>query len=65
MVVKEKEFTLVTSRYIEFKKRDEEIDFDARMSELRSELKDLLISDAKSKAELLSVFKELGYEITL
>lgn len=63
--VKEKGFTLVPSRYIEFINRDENIDFDTKMKALQSELKDLLVQEEKSKADLLSVFKELGYEIEL
>ncbi len=63
--VKEKGFTLVPSRYIEFVNRDENIDFDTKMQSLQSELTDLLIQEEKSKADLLDVFKELGYEIKL
>jgi len=63
--VKEKGFTLVPSRYIEFVNRDENIDFDTKMKSLQSELKELLIAEEKSKEDLLSVFKELGYEIEL
>ena len=61
--VAEKGFTLVPSRYIEFVNRDENIDFDAKMKMLQSELTELLIAEEKSKADLLEVFKELGYEI--
>ena len=63
--VAEKGFTLVPSRYIEFVNRDENIDFDTKMKTLQSELRDLLVAEEKSKADLLSVFKELGYEIEL
>ena len=63
--VAEKGFTLVPSRYIEFVNRDENIDFDTKMKTLQSELRDLLIAEEKSKADLLTVFKELGYEIEL
>ena len=63
--VKEKGFTLVPSRYIEFVNRDENIDFDTKMKGLQAELKELLIEEEKSKADLLEVFKELGYEIKL
>src|SRR5574344_3103945 len=63
--IAEKGYTLVPSRYIEFINRDENIDFDTKMQTLQSELKDLLVAEEKSKAELLSVFKELGYEIKL
>lgn len=61
----EKGFTLVPSRYIEFVNRDENIDFDTKMKTLQSELRDLLIAEEKSKTDLLTVFKELGYEIEL
>ena len=63
--VAEKGFTLVPSRYIEFVNRDENIDFDTKMKTLQSELRDLLVAEEKSKADLLTVFKELGYEIEL
>lgn len=63
--VKEKGFTLVPSRYIEFVNRDENIDFDTKMKTLQSELQDLLVQEEKSKSDLLEVFKELGYEIRL
>ncbi|MBE6741006.1 MAG: DNA methyltransferase [Ruminococcaceae bacterium] len=63
--ISEKGFTLVPSRYIEFINRDENIDFDTKMKQLQSELKDLLIQEEQSKKDLLSVFKELGYEIEL
>ena len=63
--VEEKGFTLVPSRYIEFVNRDENIDFDTKMKTLQSELKELLIAEEKSNEDLLSVFKELGYEIEL
>ena len=63
--VAEKGYTLVPSRYIEFVNRDENIDFDTKMKTLQSELKELLVAEEKSKTDLLSVFKELGYEIEL
>lgn len=63
--VAEKGFTLVPSRYIEFVNRDEAIDFDTKMKTLQAELKELLVEEEKSKADLLAVFKELGYEIEL
>jgi len=63
--IREKGYTLVPSRYIEFVNRDENIDFDTKMKSLQSELKELLIQEEKSKTDLLTVFKELGYEIKL
>ncbi len=63
--IAEKGYTLVPSRYIEFVNRDENIDFDTKMKGLQSELTELLKEEEKSKADLLGVFKELGYEIKL
>ena len=63
--VQEKGFTLVPSRYIEFINRDENIDFDTKMKSLQTELSELLVKEEQSKADLLAVFKELGYEIKL
>ena len=63
--VAEKGYTLVPSRYIEFINRDDNIDFDTKMKTLQSELRELLIAEEQSKADLLAVFKELGYEINL
>lgn len=63
--IAEKDFTLVPSRYIEFVNRDETVDFDAKMKALQAELTALLKQEEESKADLLGVFKELGYEIKL
>jgi type I restriction enzyme M protein len=61
--VKAKDYSLVPSKYIEFVNRDEHLDFDEKMTQLQSEFSDLLEQEEKSKAELLKVFKGLGYEI--
>lgn len=61
--VKTKDYSLVPSKYIEFVNRDENINFDEKMRELRTEIGDLLSKEEQSKEELLQVFKELGYEI--
>lgn len=63
--IKAKDYTLVPSRYIEFVNRDENIDFDSKMSALQAELTELLKQEEESKKDLLGVFKELGYEIEL
>jgi len=61
--IKKKDFSLVPSKYIEFINRDENIDFDEKMSSLQTEISELLKQEEKSKQGLLKVFKELGYEI--
>jgi type I restriction enzyme M protein len=63
--VEQKDFSLVPSKYIEFINRDESFDFDEKMSLLKEEFTDLLKAENKSKNDLLTVFKELGYEIKL
>ena len=63
--IAEKGYNLVPSRYIEFVNRDETLDFDTTMKTLQTELTDLLRQEEKSKAELLNVFKDLGYGIKL
>jgi len=61
--VAKKDFSLVPSKYIEFVNRDENVDFDEKMRALQSEFAELLKAEEKSRADLLKVFKELGYEI--
>lgn len=63
--VAKKDFSLVPSKYIEFVNRDENIDFDEKMEALQTEFTELLKAEAQSKTDLLTVFKELGYEIKL
>jgi len=63
--VEKKDFSLVPSKYIEFINRDENIDFDEKMTVLQSDFTELLKAEEKSKVDLLSVFKELGYEIKI
>ena len=63
--IEKKDFSLVPSKYIEFVNRDENIDFDEKMQSLKTEFADLLKAEAYSKNDLLTVFKELGYEIKL
>ena len=61
--IESKDFSLVPSKYIEFVNRDENINFDEKMKTLQSEFSDLLKEEEKSKQDLLTVFKDLGYEI--
>jgi type I restriction enzyme M protein len=63
--VRNKDYSLVPSKYIEFVNRDENIDFDEKMKALKTEFAELLRAEEQSKKELLNVFKELGYAIEL
>ena len=60
-----KDYSLVPSKYIAFVNRDEQIDYDEKMKVLQQEITTLLQEEAKSKQDLLTVFKELGYDIKL
>ncbi len=57
------DYSLVPSKYIEFINRDEDIDFDEKMTSLQTELSELFAEQSKSDEQLRKVFKELGYEI--
>lgn len=59
------DYSLVPSKYIEFTNRDENINFDEKMNNLKGEFSELLAQEEQSKNDLLNVFKELGYEIKL
>ena len=63
--IKTKDYSLVPSKYIEFINRDENIDFDTKMKSLQLEFSELLQKETESKADLLTVFNELGYAIEL
>ena len=59
--IEAKGWSLVPSKYIEFKNRDEGIDFDSQMKRLQGEMRELLRQEEESKRELSALFKELGY----
>ena len=59
--IEQKGWSLVPSKYIEFRNRDEQIDFDTRMRQLQTELRDLLQQEEASKQELKALFEKLGY----
>ena len=59
--IEAKGWSLVPSKYIEFKNRDEGIDFDTQMKQLQSEMRELFRQEEESKRELSNLFKELGY----
>ena len=61
--IEKKGWSLVPSKYIEFKNKDEQIDFDARMRELQNELSELLQQEEESKQELKALFEKLGYKL--
>jgi type I restriction enzyme M protein len=61
--IKDNDFSLVPSKYIEFVDRDSNIDFDAEMKRIQQEFKTLLSEEEESQEQLREAFKGLGYEI--
>ena len=63
--IRENDYSLVPSQYIEFVNKDIEFNFDEEMSKLSTEFEKLLDEEKQSTEELLEIFKGLGYEIKL
>ena len=61
--IEQKGWSLVPSKYIEFRNRDEQIDFDTRMRQLQTEMRDLLQQEEESKLALKALFEKLGYSL--
>ena len=61
--IRQKDYSLVPSKYIEFINRDESVDFDQQMKDLQIELKALFAQEQQLKTEVENVFKSLGYEL--
>ena len=61
--IEQKGWSLVPSKYIEFRNRDEQIDFDAKIQELQNDMRELLKQEEASKQALKSLFEKLGYGI--
>ena len=61
--IEQKGWSLVPSKYIEFRNRDEQIDFDAKMQELQNDMRELLKQENESKKELEKLFEKLGYKL--
>lgn len=60
--LKENSFSLVPSRYIEFKDRDTDIDYHQVLTETASVVSDLLKRQRENDATLRKALKTLGYE---
>jgi type I restriction enzyme M protein len=61
--IEKKGWSLVPSKYIEFRNRDEQIDFDAKMKQLQAEMRDLLQQEEESRQQLKNLFEKLGYNL--
>ncbi len=61
--IEKKGWSLVPSKYIEFKDRNEGIDFEAKMTELQGEIKELLKQEEESLKDLKALFDSLGFPL--
>jgi type I restriction enzyme M protein len=61
--LKENNFSLVPSKYIEFVDTDSGIDFDTEMKRIQKSFKSLIEEEKDSQNQLIDAFKTLGYEL--
>ena len=59
----EKDYSLVPSKYIEFDRNVDELNYEDEMEKIKSELSLLFAQESESKKALASVMEELGYAI--
>lgn len=61
--IKENDFSLVPSRYIEFVDRDSKINFDGEMKRIQKEVAEILSEESNAEKSLREAFKGIGYGI--
>jgi type I restriction enzyme M protein len=61
--LKENDFSLVPSKYIEFVDTDNGIDFDTEMKRIQQDFKTLIKEEKDSQKQLIDAFKTLGYDL--
>lgn len=61
--IRNKDWTLVPSRYIEFVNRDSKLDYKSEMAKIQSIVKDDISEQKKTHALLEKSFAEVGYEL--
>lgn len=61
--IREKDYTLIPSKYIEFVDHDLDINYDYEMQRIQSEMRDILAEEYQSQESLMKAFKEIGYGI--
>ena len=63
--IADKNYSLIPSKYIAFKNRDELIDFDTRMRSIQKELSLIMQEEEVSKDAVKTVFSELGFSLNI
>ena len=62
-IVEGQNWSLVPSKYIEFIDHDLDIDFNAEMSRIQAEMRDVLAQEKQSQKMLEDAFRGIGYEL--
>ena len=61
--IREKDFSLAPSKYIEFVDHDLEIDYPEEMTRIQNEMRELLTLEKNSQAMLTDAFRGIDYDI--
>ena len=61
--IREKNYSLAPSKYIEFIDHDLEIDYEKEMSRIQKEMRDILAEERRSQKMLEDAFRGIGYAI--
>jgi type I restriction enzyme M protein len=61
--IKEKDFSLIPSKYIPLKELDRSLNFHDEMTKIQEQLTDILAEEIASQKDLIDAFGGLGYEI--
>ncbi len=61
--IEQQGWSLVPSKYIEFIDHDLDIDFNAEMSRIQAEMRDILTQEKQSQKMLEDAFRGIGYEL--
>ncbi len=61
--LKNNDWSLVPSRYIEFVDRDSQIDFDTEMKRIQKDMSEILAEETNAEKALREAFEGLGYDI--
>ena len=61
--IRENDYSLAPSKYIEFIDHDLEIDYGAEMCRIQNEMKEVMVDEKQSQSMLAEAFRGIGYEI--
>ncbi|NMA85616.1 MAG: SAM-dependent DNA methyltransferase, partial [Epulopiscium sp.] len=61
--IREANYSLAPSKYVEFVDRDLDIDYEKEMVRIQTEMKDIIKLEKESQKSLEDAFRGIGYEI--